>query len=207
MEDSPENPSTASDLSLDIVHRIQAGDDSAWEDLYLRYRDSLLFSIRCRLGTRLRSRLASEDILHSVVKDALGELQRFEPRGPGALRHYLHVCVLNKIRNRADHFGAQKRSGDVPLSDSIAARVPSSDEHELGYVNRGRYERLERGLAALPEPMREIVLLRLVEGLSNAEASQVLEKSPEAASKAFNRALARLGSLVEDPAPREEAGG
>jgi RNA polymerase sigma-70 factor (ECF subfamily) len=204
MEDSAENLPHEDDLSLDIVRRIQAGDDSGWEDLYLTYRDSLLFSIRCRLGARLRAHVASEDILHSVVKDALGELQRFEHRGPGALRHYLHACVLNKIRNKAAYHDALKRGGAVPLSDSLAARIPSARAGALVYRDAERYERLEAGLARLPEPMREVVLLRLVEGLSNAEAAVVLGKSVEATSKSFHRALARLGSLVGE-APRDGA--
>lgn len=47
---------------------------------------------------KLRSKLQSEDVLHSVIKDAMQDLAEFEPRGPGALDHWLHVCVLNKIR-------------------------------------------------------------------------------------------------------------
>lgn len=186
------------DVSADIVRRIRSGDEAAWEDLYLRCRDPLLLSIRCRLGSRLRGYLTSEDVLQSVLRDALAELPSFEHRHAGALRHYLHVCALNKIRRKAEHHGALKRSGEVPLSDSVIERMPSRDDGGPGYLDAERYERVERALARLPETMREVVLLRLVEGLSNREAAEVLGKSPEAASKAFNRALARLGTLVGD---------
>lgn len=183
------------DLSLELVERIRDGDATAFESLYRRYRDALLFSIRCRLGAHLRSRLESEDILHSVVKDALLDLRTFEPRaGANSLAHYLHVCVLNKIRAKADHFGAAKRKGEVPLTDSIAERLPSArGAAEPQYHDSERYEKLERALARLPEDQREAILLRRVEGLSNAEAAAVLGKTPEAASKLYNRALARLG--------------
>lgn len=185
------------DLSLELVRRIQAGEPEAWERLYRRYHDVLLFSIRSRLGRGLRAWLQSEDILQSVVKDALGDLERFEPRGPGALEHYLHVCVLNKIRSKAAFFGAQKRA-------AAERRVPSSElddlacpEGEPSYLDGTRYERLERRLAQLPEAMREVVLLRSIEGLSNEEAAGLLGKSPAAASKLYNRALARLGILLQ----------
>jgi len=186
------------DLSADLVARIRDGDASAFESLYLRYRDALLLSIRCRLGAGLRSKLQSEDILHSVVKDAIEELPSggFEPRGPGSLARYLHACVLNKIRSKADYFGAAKRSGERALTDSLAERLPNARGSEPRYADSARYERLERAIARLPEDQREAILLRRVEGLSNESVAAVLGKTPEAASKLYNRALAKLGVLM-----------
>jgi len=184
------------DDSIDLLRRGQLGDTGAWDDLYLRYRDRLLLSIRCRLGPALRARLESEDILQSVFKDVLKDLESFAPQHGAALNHFLHTCVLNKIRNKADYFGARKRSGEVPLSDSLIAALPNAPEQVPQYHDAPRYAALESALARLPDEMREIVLLRRVEGLSNREVADLLGRSPEAASKAYNRALARLASLI-----------
>jgi RNA polymerase sigma-70 factor (ECF subfamily) len=189
----PEEPL---DLSLELVRRIQHGDRDAFGALYLRYRDGLLLAIRGRLGRNLRAWVQSEDVLHSVVKDALVDLERFEPRGPGSLLHWLHVCALNKSRAKAEHYGADKRAGEERLPDSVLAALPGGSA-ELGYLDGARYERLERGLAQLPDAMREIVLLRSVEGLGNEEAAAVLGTTPGAASKLYNRALVRLGAACE----------
>jgi len=186
--------SASTDLSLELVRRIQAGDHEAWERLYRRYHDGLLFAIRSRLGRGLRRWLESEDILQSVVRDALRDLPHFEPHGPGALQHYLHVCVLNKIRSKAEHFGAAKRAGAESLAEDALARVPQAEEPR--YLDGPRFERLEKSLALLPEVLREVVLLRTVEGLDNEAAARVLAKSPDATSKLYNRALARLGTLL-----------
>jgi RNA polymerase sigma-70 factor (ECF subfamily) len=183
---------SAAERSIDLVRRIQQGDARAWDDLYLRYRDRLLLSIRCRLGAQLRARLESEDILHSVFKDALSDIHRFHPVHPQALNRYLHACVLNKIRSKADYHAAIKRSGEVVLSDSILEQIPNPAGASPSYVDTDRFERLERALERLPEEMREILMLRRVEELSNREAAEVMGKSPEAASKLYNRALARL---------------
>lgn len=190
------DPKPNLDASLELVRRIQSGDDGAWDELYLRYRDQLLLSIRCRLGPNLRSHLESEDILHSVFRDALADLQRFELRNPRALNHYLHTCVLNKIRNKADYFGAAKRQGEVPLTDSLLTQLPDPDATPQ-YHDSVRYAALERALARLPEEMREVVLLRRVEELSNQEAAEILGKTPEATSKLYNRAVARLATLTQ----------
>jgi len=183
------------DLSLELVRRIQGGDRAAWERLYLRYHDPLLLAIRCRLGARLRARLQSEDVLQSVVKDALVDLARFEPRGPGSLSHYLHACVLNKIRAKAEYHGAQKRGGEAQLAPAALDEL-SGEEHEPTYFDEERFGRLERGVRLLPENLREVVVLRSLEGLSNREAAEVLGRTPEAVSKLYNRALARLATLV-----------
>jgi RNA polymerase sigma-70 factor (ECF subfamily) len=193
-------PTPSSESSIDLVHRIHQGDARAWDALYLRYRDRLLLSIRCRLGARLRARLESEDILHSVFRDALSDIHRFHPEHPRALNRYLHTCVLNKIRSKADYYAAQKRTGEVPLTDSIIQAIPNPVAGEPRYADAERFERLERGMARLPEDMREILLLRRIEELPNREAAEVMGKSPEAASKLYNRALARLAVWMGETA-------
>jgi RNA polymerase sigma-70 factor (ECF subfamily) len=182
-------------VSLELVRRIQAGEREAWDALYLRYRDRLLFSIRCRLGPGLRRRLQTEDILHSVIRDAIEDLPRFEARRDHALAHYLHACVLNKIRSKAEHWAAARRSGDCTLSPAVLERV-NADNATPGYVDSTRYERLERALALLPENLREVILLRRIEGLTAAETATVLGKTEAAAAKLYARAMARLGTLA-----------
>jgi RNA polymerase sigma factor (sigma-70 family) len=191
---------TPDDDSIALVRRIQAGDDRAWDRLYLRHRDRLLLSIRCRLGRGLRARLESEDILHSVFRDVLADVHRFEPRDPGSFNRWLHVCVLNKIRDKVDHYGAQRRRGEVPLSPSLIASLPNPGDVEPRYADGERFERLEHALERLPDDTREVILLRLVEELPNQEAARALGKTPEAASKLYNRGLARLAVLLRGPA-------
>jgi RNA polymerase sigma-70 factor (ECF subfamily) len=178
--------------TLDLLARIRDDDPSAWTELYDLYHDELLFTIRMNLGARLRAALESEDVLQSVALEAFEALPRFEDRGGGSLRALLHRMVLNKIRDRADTFGAQKRRGGVPLTDSIAAGLGAP---EPTYRDAERFEQLERGLLALPDDMREVLVLRKIEGLSSQEAAARLGRSDAATRKLYSRALARL-SLV-----------
>lgn len=189
-------------MSAELIARIQAGDEGAWRELYDTYRDALLFSIRCRLSPALRVHCASEDIFQSVIKDAVGDLARFEVRDADALRRYLHVAVLNKIRNKADRHGAQKRAGDVRLTESEADALAARDVGPV-YSDPERWSVLERALADLDAEAREVVILRAVEGSTNAQAAAAIGRSPEATSKLYCRALARLGARLEprDPAP------
>ncbi len=193
MESIPTD-SDADHLTKEIVKRIQDGDGSAWEAFYERFHDGMLLAIRCRLGSGLRTHLQSEDILQSVMLEALGELDRFRPRGPGSLKHFLHLLVTRKIQDRADYFGAAKRKGEVPLS---AAMIDARAQPEPGYKDAESFEVLEAALNRLPERMREIILLRRIDGLSGAEAARVMKISNDAARKLFSRAMARLVSMMK----------
>lgn len=188
------------EISVDLVRRIQEGDGGAWNSLYDRYRDRLLLYIRCRLSPALRSRIQSEDILQSVFKDAVDDLQRFRPEGDQSLSRFLHTCVLNKIRKKVTYFSAQKRTGDVPLTETLLDQLPEAPNSvDAEYRDGPVFEKLERGIAALPEGMREILFLRLFEDFSNRDAASAMGKTPEAASKLFNRALTRLALYVNRP--------
>jgi len=176
-------------LTMEIVARIQEGDRKAWEALYERVHDELLFA-------GLRGKLESADILQSVVLECMGALPRFQDRGERSLRHFLHVLVTNKIRDRAATFAARKRRGTVALTDDLAAEQVSGPESRPSYRAPERYVRLERALERLPEDMREVILLRRVEGLTSKEAAEHMRRSDAAVRQLYSRAIARLTMLV-----------
>jgi RNA polymerase sigma-70 factor (ECF subfamily) len=183
--------------TLELIERIRGNDPQAWTELYRVYHDELLFTIRMNLGSKLRAALQSEDVLQSVALEAFKALPGFEHRGTGSLSAFLRRLVLNKIRDRADHFGAARRAGAVPLTDTVLERLGSGAEPR--YYDGERFERLERGLRALPEDMRAVLLLRKVEGLSSREAAERLGRSDAATRKLYSRALARLSLLLAEP--------
>lgn len=196
MPNLPKRPSDAT--TVELLARIRGGDPEAWNDLYRQHHDDLLFFVRVHLGARLRAALQSEDVLQSVALEAFQDLPRFEARAPGGLRRYLHALVMNKIRDRADTFSARKRAGAVELTDTMAERIaaPGAGAAPPAYHDSERYERLERALDALPAELREILVLRKLDGLSSREAAERLGVSDDAARKRYSRALARLSSIL-----------
>lgn len=190
-------------LTSELLARVRDGDAGAFGELYHRYHDELLFAVRLHLGPRLRSKLESEDILQSVAIEAMRALPRLNEDRSGGLRHYLHTMVVNKIRGRADHFDAQKRAGDVPLTPSAAANLAGE---EPCYHQSDRFERLERAMNALPDDFRQILTLRKVDGLTSKEAARVLDRSDAAVRKLYSRALARLAMLAGGDDADQESG-
>jgi RNA polymerase sigma-70 factor (ECF subfamily) len=184
------------DGSLELITRCRAGERDAWNELYRRYHDQLLFAVRARLGGKLRACLQSEDVFQSVALDALTALQRFEYRGPGSLERFLRTMVVNKIRDRADTFGAQKRSGAVPLSE-VAPPAAQDTSAQVEYFECETYDRLERALADLPDDAREVVLMRKVDGYSSKEVAEATGRSDAAVRKVYSRAIAQLALAMD----------
>ncbi len=184
--------------TLDLVQRMQRGEDAAWRDLYDRFRDELLLAIRSQLGPQLRSALQSEDVLQSVALEAFRQMPGFEDRGRGSLRGFLHLLVRRKVIDQARAAARGSRGRTTPLTDSVADGAAAPLPEPL--YRDPRYLHLERALAALPEDLREIIRLRRFEGLSSKEAAAVLGRSDAATRKLHSRAVARLTLLMEPPA-------
>jgi RNA polymerase sigma factor CnrH len=151
-----------------------------------------------RLGSGLRSVLQSEDVFQSVALDALSALKRFEYRGPGSLERYLKQMVLNKIRDRAKAFGTAKRAGNRIDSEATFAGLAAPGAAEVGYYEAAVYVRLERAIAGLPDEMREVLLLRRIEGLSSLEVAERLGKSDASVRQIASRAMARLATTMAE---------
>lgn len=192
MADLPTEPEESA--SLDLVARIQKGDEDAWGELYRRYHDQLLFTVRMRLGSGLRAVLQSEDVFQSVALDALQALRHFEYRGPGSLERFLKQMVLNKIRDRAKYFGAEKRAGGVALEASELDAVALNADDGPGYHEAETYEQLEQAIKSLPDDMREVLLLRKVEGLTSREVAEQLGRSDASVRQLASRAMAKVAA-------------
>lgn len=93
-----------------------------------------------------------------------------------------------RIVHRADV--SEKR--DLLAEDSQPRNRPSTSLHSVAHTAAQRADLL----AALPDNQREIVLLRLVVGLSTEETAQVTGSTPGAIRAAQHRALATFRHIL-----------
>ncbi len=103
------------------------------------------------------------------------------------------------------HVAAQRRSvrREVPLPDASSLQLahqllaPAATPSQQ-LRRREAAQLVRQALAQLSENDREILLMRNLEQLSNAEVAQVLQIEPAAASQRYGRALLRLRKLLID---------
>jgi len=183
----------------EIVRRIQGGERDLLELLHDRYAHRLRLLARCRLPRRMRSKLDSVDLVQSTFKDAMEHIDRFRnSRSDGLFLNWLSKILINNLKNKIVRFGRKKadlereehlESGgegmglDVPeQGPGVASRVGMLED----------FERLESVLDDLPDPYREVILLRWFCGMSWDEVGGELECTPAAAKQRELRAQARL---------------
>jgi RNA polymerase sigma-70 factor (ECF subfamily) len=183
--------------------RLDGGDRGVLERLIQLYHNYLRKLIDLRLDADLRTRIDPSDVLqetHLVVIQRIGD---FLERRPASFRVWLRSTALERLVDLRRHHLAKKRSvrREINISDAsslaLARRVPTSRPSQV--VQRKELAERIRGIILSMETMdREILLLRHVEELSNAEAAEVLAVEPAAARKRLGRALFRLTKLLSD---------
>ena len=191
-------------LTLELVQDAQAGNREALNRLLDRYSDRVRTIIRLRLGSKLRERVDSVDILQETLIEAIQGFDRFEMRDEGSLINWLSKLAERKILNARDFHAALKRdfTRDVAFDAQVEHQMRSSRDtptpaDEVESVERNHM--IEACLEQLPELYREVIILRDYAGATWKTVAEQLEKPSEDSVRMLHaRALIALGKVARN---------
>lgn len=167
-----------------LVEQARAGDARAFEELVVRHADRV-HGVVLRFGV---GRADAEEVVQDVFVRAWRALPRFE--GRSKLSTWLFRIAFNEAHRRLKRRGRESRPLDEEIPDagpSPQARAEATDLRRL----------LERGLRELPEHLRAAVVLRDVEGLTTAEAADVMGLGEAAFKSRLHRGRVALRDALE----------
>jgi RNA polymerase sigma-70 factor (ECF subfamily) len=149
--------SDASDTDESLIERANRGDSQAFEALYFRYRDWV-----ARLALRLTGdREDALDVLQETFAYFFGKFPGFVLRA--ALKTFLYPAVKNLCLSRR-----RGRQITVDIAD-LAEILPDDKSTPTGTgLDFGRL------VLTLPEPQREVALLRFADDMSLQQISAAL---------------------------------
>jgi RNA polymerase sigma-70 factor (ECF subfamily) len=154
---------TCEELVRRAADRARAGDEGALRFLYLRYSPAVFSHVRAMLGDEH----AAEDVTQTVFARLAMRLQRYRsgeaPFGTWIAR-VAHNAAIDYVR-------AQRLVPCEEVHDPAAAHEDESPE---------RLDTLRQALKTLPEDQREVVVLRLVVGMSASEVGERIGRSEPA---------------------------
>lgn len=170
-----------------VLAGAQGGDEEAFACLFRAVQPALLGYLR------VIAQDAADDVAGETWLQVVVGLAAFRG-GEGAFRAW----VFTIARHRAIDAGrARARRRTVPLDQDEAAELltsPGAGDQALEAISTQAVLAL---LSALPREQAEIILLRVVAGLSVEDVARMVGKSPGAVRVAAHRALRRLAATVE----------
>ncbi|HEY5351643.1 MAG TPA: RNA polymerase sigma factor ShbA [Streptosporangiaceae bacterium] len=173
-----------------MAHLAVRGHPGAVEALLERIRPMVVRYCRARLGRVTGHYYVADDVAQEVCLAVLSALPRYRDMGK-PFASFVFGIASHKV---ADAVRTASRLA-VPyeeLPDGPDDR-PGPEETVVAYIEAERTRAL---LARLPNHLRELLILRVVTGLSAEETGTVLGMSAGAVRVAQHRALARLRALA-----------
>ncbi|MEO3808897.1 MULTISPECIES: sigma-70 family RNA polymerase sigma factor [Sphaerisporangium] len=182
--------SDESDLR-DLTSLAVQGDRSAIESLLGRLRPMVVRYCRARLGRVSGHYHIADDVAQEVCIAVLAALPRYRDMGR-PFASFVFGIASHKV---ADALRSSVRSA-VPTQDLPDGpdQGPGPEETVVRYIEAEHARAL---LSRLPDNQRELIILRVVSGLSAEETGNVLGMSPGAVRVAQHRALARLRAMAD----------
>ena len=157
-----------------------AMDAKAFEAQY----DAYVRKIYRYVYYRTQHRETAEDLTSQIFLKAFDRIASFD-ESRGTFSAWIYAIARNAL---TDHYRSDRDHDDI--DDVWDLR---SDEDVVRDAEaRERVEKLRPYLEALPKDQRELLFLRLWDGLSYAEISVITGRSEDACKMAFSRTVARL---------------
>ncbi len=171
-----------------ILARAVQGDRDAFGELYRRYVQRIYNYIYYRVGNPHDA----EDLTARVFYRVLRNIHRYEDRGL-PFSAYLYRIAHNVVANW--HRDNQRRT-EIPL-DALWSLHDDSPAPEATLLQHEEYERLFAVIRRLPPDRQQLLILKFVERLSNAEIGQIMGRTEGAIKSLYHRTLLALRRELE----------
>lgn len=168
-----------------VVSRVLAGQPALFEVLMRRHNERLYRAARAIV----RDDLEAEDVIQQAYVNAYAHLRQFDGRASFAT--WLTRIAVNEAIARAHRRGRYQSLDDPGRSDKVLSMPMSNSPERAAFANEMR-SILEAAIDALPDRLREVFVLRQVEGLSTAETAGCLSVSEDVIKTRLSRARALL---------------
>lgn len=172
-----------------ILAHASNGDRDAFGQLYERYVERIFNYVYYRTGNLHDA----EDLTARVFQRAMNHIRNYTDRGvpfSAWLYRIAHNLVANWHRDRS-------RKQEIPLDDLPV--IPTKGDHpERNLVRSQEQEALLRMIRRLPAERQNLLILKFVENMSNAEIGQIMGRSEGAVKSLYHRTLLSLRDQLED---------
>lgn len=163
---------------------------STFEEVVERYGD-FVYNVALRMTS---DPVEAQDVTQEAFLDAFRAWDRF--RGDSQVSTWLYRITVNRSLMRARKDKRERSLVQGGIEDREI--VDWTQGPEQAAISAELTDKLEEGLALLPEDLRAAVVLRDVQGLSNEEAAQSLDITVPALKARLHRGRVLLRKFLQD---------
>lgn len=182
------------DPDLPLIEALQAGDDSALNELINRHREPLHhFAFRY-----LRDEAAARDVAQETFVRVYFKADKFKPQS--LVKTWIYSIALNLCRDHSrKHW---KRRSDVSLDLPSTEQHPRleladpSDQPSTQAVKTDHVALLHAAIDRLPQKLKEALVLFTLDGKSQKETADILGTSPKAVELRVHQAKLKLRDIL-----------
>lgn len=196
MEILEEEKQTINHDELALIDQARTEDKEAFGQLYALYHDKIYNYIYYRMGNSADA----EDLTAKVFIRAMQHISRYEDKGvpfSAWLYRIAHNLVANWHRDNS-------RRQILSLDDIAQWRVADGSPEFATQLMEDKALLLE-SIRRLPADRQELLKLKFVENLSNAEIGNIMGRSEGAIKSLYHRTLLALRDHFEQKSSHEPA--
>jgi RNA polymerase sigma-70 factor (ECF subfamily) len=181
-------------MTDDLAARLATNLDATFEELVRTFQDRL-YSFSLRLTSSPQD---AEEATQDTFVRAYRALQRYPSDRVSSLRlrPWLYQIALNVVRNQVRRPAPKQVEIDGPLGDTLVATT-TDEQPEVAMAQTELHRELTQLLGTLPDRYRTAVVLRHVQGLSYAEAADVLGQPVGTTKSDVHRGLRLIREALE----------
>lgn len=175
--------------SANLVRRLKAGDEKAFEELVVEYRERLY-----RVAWRI---VRDDDMAEDAAQEAFIKVYRHIGRFQGRSSLYTWIyritvnIALNKLKR--DRFRQLLPLGDLPRMDHRPSADPAREALSSEVASR-----IDEAVRALPEKQRAVFTLKFYEGLGHKQIAEIVGCSEGTSKANYFHAIRKLRRELED---------
>jgi len=174
----------------DAIQQVLAGNTAMFELLMRRYNEGVYRAAR----SIVRDEHEAEDVMQQAYVNAFTHLRQFN--GSARFSTWLTRIVINEALARVRRQGRYEAFDDEQSNvEPFMSHHPSENPERQAFTLELR-GLLEWAIDTLPNGMREVFVLREVEGLSTADVAECLGVSEDVVKTRLSRGRAALRRLL-----------
>ena len=172
-----------------LIQQAQQGDRAALSELYSRHVARIFQYVRYRVG----SDQAAEDITAEVFLKAIEALDTYNDYG-APLAAWLYRIAYARI---VDYWRSNRRRQTAPLEDPLLQDGLLAPDDALT-SDILQHRALVQALQRLTDDQQSVIILKFIQGYSNAEVAVILGKTEGAVKSLQRRALESLARALHE---------